>query len=129
VFGEKEVGGTSWLYLSPVPFEEVGFQTNVPQFAIPELTHGALSVVPMVILLWPAVLGGLYMVKQRKEQIAAEEQEAAVETAVSDAVAKAEAKGEADLARAMKKAEKEKEMAIKKAVEEAQSATAEQEEQ
>jgi Ni/Fe-hydrogenase subunit HybB-like protein/Fe-S-cluster-containing dehydrogenase component len=25
VYGEHEVGGTSWLYLSPVPFEQVGF--------------------------------------------------------------------------------------------------------
>ena len=59
VYGETEVGGTSWLYLSPVSFEKLGFQADVPHFAIPELTHGALSVVPMVILLWPAVLGGL----------------------------------------------------------------------
>ena len=26
VYGEHEIGGTSWLYLSPVPFEQVGFQ-------------------------------------------------------------------------------------------------------
>ena len=25
IYGEKEVGGTAWLYLSPVPFEELGF--------------------------------------------------------------------------------------------------------
>ena len=24
IYGEKEVGGTSWLYMSPVPFEELG---------------------------------------------------------------------------------------------------------
>jgi len=127
IYGEKEVGGTSWLYLSPAPFEELGFPTNVPNFPIPELTHSALSVVPMVILLWPAVLGGLYMVNQRKEKIAAEEREAAVDAAVSDAVAKAEVKGEAELSRAIKKAEKEQEQAVKKALAEAQDATAEQE--
>jgi ferredoxin len=25
IYGEKEVGGTAWLYLSPVPFEKLGF--------------------------------------------------------------------------------------------------------
>jgi ferredoxin len=25
IYGEKEVGGTAWMYLSPVPFETLGF--------------------------------------------------------------------------------------------------------
>jgi len=123
VYGEREVGGTSWLYLSPVPFEKLGFQSNLPLFPIPELTLSALSVVPMVILLWPAVLGGLYMVNTRKEKIAAQEKESAVEEAVADAEARAETR----LASALSKAEKEKEQAVKKAVEAAKKAAAEQE--
>jgi formate dehydrogenase iron-sulfur subunit len=27
IYGKDEVGGTSWMYLSPVPFEELGFPT------------------------------------------------------------------------------------------------------
>jgi len=27
IYGEKEVGGTSWLYLSPIPFKALGFPT------------------------------------------------------------------------------------------------------
>ena len=30
IYGEKEVGGTGWIYLSPVPFEDIGF-TKLPE--------------------------------------------------------------------------------------------------
>ncbi len=38
VYGEHEVGGTSWLYLSPVPFDEAGFLT-LGSTAPPRLTE------------------------------------------------------------------------------------------
>ena len=38
VYGEREAGGTSWLYVSGVPFERAGFQT-LPEQAMPELTE------------------------------------------------------------------------------------------
>ncbi len=31
IYGQQEVGGTSWIYLSPVPFEELGFPTMEPE--------------------------------------------------------------------------------------------------
>src|ERR1035437_7246281 len=31
VYGENEAGGTSWVYLSDVPFEMIGFKKNLPQ--------------------------------------------------------------------------------------------------
>jgi len=30
VYGEREAGGTAWLYLSPVPFEQIGFPAVAP---------------------------------------------------------------------------------------------------
>jgi len=39
VYGEHEVGGTSWLYLSGVPFEQLGF-LSLPPDAAPRLTEG-----------------------------------------------------------------------------------------
>jgi formate dehydrogenase iron-sulfur subunit len=27
IYGKDEIGGTSWMYLSPVPFEEMGLPT------------------------------------------------------------------------------------------------------
>lgn len=58
VYGEHEAGGTSWLYLSPVPFEQVGF-LNVPPTAPSRLSeaiqHGIFArFVPP--LAWCAVL-------------------------------------------------------------------------
>jgi len=38
VYGEHEVGGTSWLYVSHRPFEELGLP-NLPQAAPPRLTE------------------------------------------------------------------------------------------
>ena len=29
IYGANEVGGTSWLYLSDVPFEKLGFKMNL----------------------------------------------------------------------------------------------------
>jgi formate dehydrogenase iron-sulfur subunit len=29
IYGETEAGGTSWLYVSDVPFDELGFRTDV----------------------------------------------------------------------------------------------------
>jgi formate dehydrogenase iron-sulfur subunit len=49
VFGESEVGGTSMLYLSDVPFEQLGFKTKLPQTAPPEETEKIMSKLPFVI--------------------------------------------------------------------------------
>lgn len=49
VFGESEVGGTSMLYLSDVPFEQLGFPTDLPQTAPPEETEKIMSKLPLVI--------------------------------------------------------------------------------
>ncbi len=56
IYGEKEAGGTSWLYLSPVPFEELDFPTNLDTTSYPELTRDFLTAVPVVLTVWPAFL-------------------------------------------------------------------------
>ena len=42
IYGVQEVGGTSVLYLSAVPFEQIGLRTNVPQEPLPETTWRVL---------------------------------------------------------------------------------------
>ena len=69
VFGEHEAGGTSWLYIADVPFEQLGFITNVGDRPYTELTQGALSAVPFVLTLWPPFLMGLYSFTKRREQV------------------------------------------------------------
>ena len=56
VFGEEEVGGTSWLYISDVPFEKLGFKKNLPHRPLPSLTWDVVSRIPGIV----AVLGSLF---------------------------------------------------------------------
>jgi len=59
IYGEQEVGGTSVLYLSPVPFEELGLPTHLGDRPLPEFTTGFLYSVPAVEIILPALLLGL----------------------------------------------------------------------
>ncbi|NQT61773.1 MAG: 4Fe-4S dicluster domain-containing protein [Candidatus Marinimicrobia bacterium] len=68
VYGEFEAGGTSWLNISPVPFEELGFNTSMDHKPYPELTKGFLYSVPSVFVLWPALLLGLREATKREPE-------------------------------------------------------------
>lgn len=68
IYGEHEVGGTDWLYISGVPFEEVGFDMNVEKSPYPEFTKGFLSMVPIVLVTWPALLGGISVLARRGKE-------------------------------------------------------------
>jgi len=72
IYGEHEAGGTSWLYLAAVPFEQLGLPGNLGKKAYPEFTLGAMGVVPMVVILWPALLMGLHHVSKQRDQETAE---------------------------------------------------------
>jgi ferredoxin len=56
LYGEHEAGGTSWLYLSAVPFEELGFRTDLGEESYPAATTDFLYSVPIILTLWPAFL-------------------------------------------------------------------------
>ncbi|NOZ48157.1 MAG: 4Fe-4S dicluster domain-containing protein [Chlorobi bacterium] len=60
IYGEQEAGGTGLLCLSPVPFNELGFKTNLQNSSYPELSKGFLYSVPSVFVLWPALLLGIH---------------------------------------------------------------------
>jgi Fe-S-cluster-containing dehydrogenase component len=59
IYGEHEAGGTCWLYISPVPFKEIGLNTNIQTESYPALTKGFLYSVPSVFVLVPALLLGI----------------------------------------------------------------------
>ncbi len=67
VYGEKEVGGTSWMYLSDVPFEEVGFDTHLGNDPIISYVKDFLGMVPMVLTIWPALFTGFHLLATRKD--------------------------------------------------------------
>jgi Fe-S-cluster-containing dehydrogenase component len=121
IYGEHEMGGTSWLYLSGVRFNELGMREDLGVTPAPELTKGALGAVPLVVGLWPVLLTGIYAMSKRKEKIAREEQEKALATALDQAKAEAGSR----LSEALARAEKEKEAAIEKEVKKALEKAAE----
>jgi formate dehydrogenase iron-sulfur subunit len=96
IYGENEMGGTSWLYLSSVPFKEVGMREDLGVTPAPQLTAGALNTVPIVVGLWPVLLSGIYAINQRKERIEAAEKKQAIAAAIEKTRTEAEKKlGEA----------------------------------
>jgi Fe-S-cluster-containing dehydrogenase component len=72
VYGEHEAGGTSWLYISDVPFEKLALRTGMPDARYPGLVAGALGAPPFVMTLWPPLLMGLYMFSKRRDEVASE---------------------------------------------------------
>ena len=73
VFGEKEAGGTSWLYLASVPFEQLGLPAHLGERSFPSYTDAALGVVGPQIFGVGALLGGFYWFTRRRDQVAASE--------------------------------------------------------
>lgn len=68
IYGEREVGGTSVLYLSAVPFEQLGLRTDLGTTALPEFTTGFLYAVPVILVLWPAFLLGVNRATRKEEE-------------------------------------------------------------
>ena len=60
IYGENEVGGTGVLYLTSVPFGELGLRTDLGTTSYPEYNKTFLYSVPAVLILWPAFLLGLH---------------------------------------------------------------------
>ncbi len=115
IYGEQEVGGTNWLYISGEPFEELGLRTDLGVTPAPELTSGALAMVPVVIGMWPVLLGGIYVISQRKDKIAKKEKE----DAVADMKQITTAEGDARVQKAKDQAVKSQEFAVKREVKKA----------
>jgi formate dehydrogenase iron-sulfur subunit len=70
IYGRDEVGGTSVLYLSAVPFEVLGFPANVPHNPLPMYTHRELSKIPNVVAVGTALLGGIWWITRRRAEVA-----------------------------------------------------------
>jgi formate dehydrogenase iron-sulfur subunit len=61
------VGGTGWMYLSAVPFEEVGFDTTMGKEPIISNVKDFLSTVPMVLAIWPALFTGFHLLATKNK--------------------------------------------------------------
>jgi len=67
IYGEHEVGGTGWLYLAAVPFEKLGFRTDLGTTPYPEYTREFLYSVPVVLFGVPAFLLGLSLLADKPD--------------------------------------------------------------
>lgn len=70
IYGKDEVGGTSVLYLSAVPFERLGLPGNLPTEPLPLLTYRVLSKLPYVVSLGGMLLAGIWWITDRREEVA-----------------------------------------------------------
>jgi formate dehydrogenase iron-sulfur subunit len=77
VYGEKEVGGTAFLYLSSVPFSDRGFRADLGEVAYPKHTERAMKAVAPAVVGLGALLGAVYWVSKRREK--AEQEDVEVE--------------------------------------------------
>ncbi len=69
VYGEKQAGGTRWLYISDVPFTELGFPASVPKKSIPGIVQDYTKWKPGVFLGAAAAFGAIGIYTKRRLKI------------------------------------------------------------
>lgn len=67
IYGEKEMGGTGWIFLSGVPFDKVGFDTTLGNEPIISNVKDFLGFIPMVLAIWPALFAGFHQLASRNQ--------------------------------------------------------------
>lgn len=71
IFGQDEAGGTNWIYISGVPFSQLGFP-SVPKRPLPKLTetiqHSLFSYLWSPIVLFGVLGGVMYMNKEKNKE-------------------------------------------------------------
>jgi formate dehydrogenase iron-sulfur subunit len=70
VYGVEEVGGTDVLFIGPKEPTALGLPRVPGKHPMPELTWRALKYVPDVVMFGGVVLGGLFWLTKRKEEVA-----------------------------------------------------------
>jgi formate dehydrogenase iron-sulfur subunit len=75
IYGLHEVGGTCVLILSSAKVEEYGYPSSekIGDTPMPEYTGRVMDRVPDFIPVWALVLGGIYWISHRREEVAAAE--------------------------------------------------------
>lgn len=66
IYGKDEVGGTCVMHLSNVPFEELGYQTNLPKESLGTKTGPAMEPIPYVLAGLGVALGGISWIVNRR---------------------------------------------------------------
>jgi formate dehydrogenase iron-sulfur subunit len=75
VYGEKEVGGTSVLYISHVPFEQLGLPSDLQDEPISHYAEDAMFSTPIAAVGLTVALTGFYWIVRRRQMMAQKERE------------------------------------------------------
>jgi formate dehydrogenase iron-sulfur subunit len=70
IYGENEIGGTSTMYLSKLPFDNIGFRTDLPSGPLPKYTYDVLSKIPNYVFWGSTLLGGIWWITNRRKEVA-----------------------------------------------------------
>ena len=70
IYGLKEAGGTSVMYISNIPFEKLGLPMNLPDQPIPNLSWRVLSQIPKYSVAASVVLFGIHWITARRSEVA-----------------------------------------------------------
>ncbi|MGB8648363.1 MAG: 4Fe-4S dicluster domain-containing protein [Anaerolineae bacterium] len=73
IYGLGEVGGTSVLYLANVPFEQLGFKTDLPRADLPDYTWQVMEKIPGVAVGVGLLMGTISWFTHRKPAHSGEE--------------------------------------------------------
>ena len=74
IYGMREAGGASVLYISQVPFEKLGFPTTLGYEPLPRRTWNVLSKLPEVVSIGGVMLCGIWWITKRREEVKAYEE-------------------------------------------------------
>lgn len=91
VYGEYEAGGTAVMYLSDVPFEQLGFRTGLPTDPLPEYTWQVSRLLPPIAA---GLMGTVIALYLRRRNEALEEEDLATEATASKDASERREEGE-----------------------------------
>jgi formate dehydrogenase iron-sulfur subunit len=69
IYGVAEVGGTSVLLLSDVPFETLGYRTDLLKEPLPQLTWEVLHKIPKIVGVGGILMSGIWWITKRREDV------------------------------------------------------------
>ena len=68
IYGAEEVGGTSWLYISDVPFEQLGFNMDLGTTAPTTYSNNWMKKVPYIAIGWAALATAISVYTKRRTE-------------------------------------------------------------
>jgi formate dehydrogenase iron-sulfur subunit len=70
VYGEKEIGGTSVLFLTPKPIPAIGYKPELGNEPLPVLTMKQLDRLPAIVVGGSAALLAIWWITNRRDEVA-----------------------------------------------------------